>query len=169
MRDSLKMILLAGACFAAIPANAQDYRQDYRHVPRGYAYTNGPEEVIVQAPRWYEKQRGSFNAPIRNVSLSEPVRFDDLDLRSDRDVRRLQARIQERATVLCRRLDVRYPVTVNSGSHNCYRDAVADAMGQVEVAVAQQRGYGADYAPRQDVYDNPPPPYPYSEDDNDNY
>ena len=47
-------------------------------------------------------------------------------------------------------------------------------MDQVEVAVAQQRGYGDDRAAprsRGDVFNNPPPPppYPYRDGDGDNY
>jgi UrcA family protein len=139
MMHSLKIILLASALgtFAASSASAQAYD---RAAP-GYAYSQGPEEVIVQAPRWYQEKRTSIGAPIRDVSFSEAVRFDDLDLRSDRDVRRLQARIREHAGALCRRLDVQYPVTVSASSRNCFQDAMADAMDQVEAAVAQQRGY----------------------------
>jgi UrcA family protein len=137
MTNSLKLVLLVGAFGAAlaVPASAQDDRY------ASYGYEQGPEEVIVQAPRWYQPQRSTIGAPIRDVSLSEPVRFDDLDLRSDHDVRRLEARIRERAGTLCRRLDVRYPVTVSASSRNCFRDAMADAMDQVDAAVAQQRGY----------------------------
>jgi len=172
MIHSFKVILLAGALgsFAAGAANAQEYGH---YTNDGYAYNQGPEEVIVQAPRWRQPQRSTIGAPIRDVAISEPVRFDDLDLRSDRDVRRLEARVRERAGTLCRRLDVQYPVTVSASSRNCFQDAVADAMDQVQVAVAQQRGYGSDYAPRSrdDVFNNPPPPppYPYHEDDDDNY
>lgn len=141
MTNSLKLVLLAGAFGAAlaVPASAQDDRYS------GYGYEQGPEEVIVQAPRWHQPQRSTIGAPIRDVSLSEPVRFDDLDLRSNRDVRRLEARIRERAGTLCRRLDVRYPVTVSASSRNCFRDAMADAMDQVDAAVAQQRGYDTGY------------------------
>jgi len=174
MTHSLKLMLMVGAvgaaAFAVMPASAQDYGPDRD----GYAYNNGPEEVIVQAPRWYEKKKTTIGAPIRDVSLQDAVRFDDLDLRSDRDVRRLEARIREHAGSLCRRLDVQYPVTISASSRNCFQDAMADAMEQVNVAVAQQRGYEpTGYAPRDrsDVYSNPPPPppYPYSEDDDDNY
>jgi UrcA family protein len=139
MTNSLKLVLLVGAFGAtlAVPANAQDDR----YAGGGYGYRQGPEEVIVQAPRWHQPQRSTIGAPIRDVSLSEPVRFDDLDLRSDHDVRRLEARVRERAGTLCRRLDVRYPVTVSTSSRNCFREAMADAMDQVDAAVAQQRGY----------------------------
>jgi UrcA family protein len=155
MAHILKLILLAGA-FGTLAAGAASAQEYGRYNDNGYAYGQGPEEVIVQAPRWYQPKRTSIGAPIRDVSLSEAVRFDDLDLRSDRDVRRLEARIREHAGVLCRRLDVQYPVTVSASSRNCFQDAMADANDQVEAAIAQQRGYD-DSAPA------------YNDDDDDNY
>lgn len=163
---SLKIVLLAGAfgaSLAALPANAQDYPRD------GYATYHGAEEVIVRAPRHHPRERSSIGAPIETVSLSEPVRFDDLDLNSDRDVWRLQNRIHAKARALCRRLDVAHPIDVSDTPQTCYRDAVADAMDQLEAAVDQRRGSDVDYAPRhgEAVFDNPPPPnpYPYNDDD----
>jgi UrcA family protein len=139
LTHSLKPLLLAGA-FGVLAAGAAG-AQDYDRAAPGYAYSQGPEEVIVQAPRWYEPRRTSIGAPIRDVSLSEAVRIDDLDLRSGRDVRRLEARLREHAGILCRRLDVQYPVTISASSRNCFQDAMADAMDQAEAAIAQQRGY----------------------------
>lgn len=171
MTHSLKIILLASAFGAAamLPASAQEHGRYDNDV-----YSQGPEEVIVHAPQRYERQRSTIGAPIRDVAISDTVRFDDLDLRSDHDVHRLEARIREHAGTLCRRLDVQYPVTISASSRNCYQDAVADAMDQVEVAVAQQRGYDDDRAAprsRGDVFNNPPPPppYPYRDGDGDNY
>ncbi|HEY2035018.1 MAG TPA: UrcA family protein [Rhizomicrobium sp.] len=150
---SLKIILLAsafGASLAVLPATAQDYPRD------GYVSYHGDEEVIVRAPHWRAQERSSIGAPIETVSLSEPVRFDDLDLNSDRDVYRLEGRIHAKARALCRRLDVAHPIDVSDTPQTCYRDAVADAMDQVEAAVDQARATDARYAPP-----------PYREDDND--
>ncbi|HEX7726452.1 MAG TPA: UrcA family protein [Rhizomicrobium sp.] len=136
MTHSIKMILLAGAFGAiALPAAAQDY---------GYTSYNGEEEVIVRAPRHYHPDRSAIGAPIENVSLSEPVRFDDLNLQSDRDVRRLESRVHARARALCRRLEVAHPIDVSDTPQSCYRDAAADAMDQVDAAVGQARGYDVD-------------------------
>lgn len=139
MNQSLKVVLLAGAfgAFAALPASAQDY--GYQR--DGYNSYHGEEEVIVRAPRYRERQRSEIGAPIENVALSEPVRFDDLDLDSDRDVRRLETRIHAKARALCRRLEVAHPIDISDTPQTCYRDAVADAMDQVQAAVAQRRGY----------------------------
>lgn len=163
---SLKIILLAGAfgaSLAALPANAQDQRD-------GYASYHGDEEVIVRAPRHRVEGRSSIGAPIEDVALSEPVRFDDLDLSYDRDVHRLENRIHAKARALCRRLDVAHPIDVSDTPQTCYRDAVADAMDQLEAAVSQERAYDARYAPRHGpaVFDHPPPPdpQPYDGDDN---
>jgi UrcA family protein len=167
MTHSLKIILLAsafGVCTLSLPASAQDYgRGD------GY-YAQGPEEVIIRAPRYHGQERSTIGAPIRDVAISEPVRFDDLDLNSDRDVRRLESRVRERAGTLCRRLDVTHPITVSTSGPSCYRDAVADAMDQVDVAVEQTRGYDDR---RPDTFANPPPPrhdrYNAGNDDDDSY
>lgn len=162
---SLKIILLAGvfgASFIALPASAQDYP------PNGYASYHGDEEVIVRAPRYHAHERSAIGAPIENVAISEPVRFDDLDLRYGRDVHRLENRIHAKARALCRRLDVAHPIDVSDTPQTCYRDAVADAMDQIEAAVDQQRATDARYVPHHDpaVFDNPPPPnpYPYNDD-----
>jgi UrcA family protein len=141
-----------GVCAMSLPANAQTYSGD-----DGYT-TQAPEEVIIRAPRYHAPQRSTIGAPIRDVAISEPVRFDDLDLNSDRDVRRLENRIRERAGILCRRLDATHPITVSDGGPSCYRGAVADAMDQVDAAVEQARGYDNDSAYRPDTFAHPPPP-----------
>jgi UrcA family protein len=155
MTHSLKILLLAGAfgaCAMSLPANAQTYGGG-----DGY-YAQAPEEVIIRAPRYHAPQRSTIGAPIRDVAISEPVRFDDLDLNSDHDVRRLESRVRERAGNLCRRLDVTHPITVSDGGPSCYREAVADAMDQVDAAIDQARGYDRDGDYRSDTFVNPPPP-----------
>lgn len=155
MNRSIKIFLLAsafGACTMSLPASAQDYNSN-----DGYT-AQAPEEVIIRAPRYHAPQRSTIGAPIRDVAISEPVRFDDLDLNSDRDVHRLENRIRERAGNLCRRLDVTHPITVSDGGPSCYREAVADAMDQVDAAVEQARGYDGDGNYRSDTFVNPPPP-----------
>ncbi|MGN6516559.1 MAG: UrcA family protein [Rhizomicrobium sp.] len=129
-RASIKIAMLAlGACLLSLPAIAQDY---------------GPadENIVVEAPRshHYTPRRSAIGAPIEDVAISAPVRYDDLDLTTDRDVHRLHTRIFVAARHLCRQLDNRYPIAVSDGSPSCYRQAVDDAMAQADDAVA--RAYG---------------------------
>ena len=134
MRNIFKIALLAGAfgtCITVLPAAAQDDRYD---APGAYSTT---EEVIIQAPRTrhYAPQRSTIGAPIEDVGLSAPVRFDDLDLTTDWGVHKLHNRIFIAARRLCQRLDNRYPITVSDGAPSCYRQAVNDAMAQADAAV----------------------------------
>jgi UrcA family protein len=187
MTRSLKIFLLGGALAAslsAIPAMAQD------------SYS-GDEEVIVRAPRYHAPERSTIGAPIQTVGTSQPVRFDDLDLRTAWGVRRLHDRIEHTARLLCRQLDARYPIPA-SDSPDCYRNAVDDAMYQADQAIAQaqdgqddgyRRGYDRSDAPsgydrsddrgynerRPDNYQgpvdrdgNPPPPPSLYDNDNGN-
>lgn len=131
-RPSMKIALLAGAfgaCLLSLPALAQDY---------------GPadESIVVQAPRshHYMPRRSTIGAPIDDVAISAPVRYDDLDLTTDRGVHRLHTRIFIAARHLCQRLDNRYPITVSDGSPSCYRQAVDDAMAQADNAVDRAEG-----------------------------
>jgi UrcA family protein len=133
MNTTVKTALLAGA-FAvgvALPAAAQDYGS----APDAYS-NSSPDEVIIQAPRThhYRPQRSTIGAPIEDVGLSAPVRFDDLDLTTDWGVHKLHNRIFIAARTLCQRLDNRYPVTVSDGAPSCYRQAVDDAMAQADAA-----------------------------------
>lgn len=133
MRHTLKAALLAGAfgaCIAALPAAAQD--DGGYDAPGAYSST---EEVIIQAPRYRGPQRSTIGAPIEDVGISAPVRFDDLDLTTDWGVHALHTRIFVAARTLCQRLDNRYPITVSDGAPSCYRQAVNDAMAQADAAV----------------------------------
>lgn len=137
MKMTFKAALLVGAFaagMAALPAAAQDYGRT--GAPDGYS-NSSPEEVIIQAPRMrhYTPRRSTIGAPIVDVGLSAPVRFDDLDLTTDWGVRKLHTRIFVAARKLCQRLDNRYPITVSDGAPSCYRQAVNDAMMQADAAV----------------------------------
>ena len=104
------------------------------------SYTTVPtESVIVTAPR-YRSDHNYLNVPIENVSLSQAVRTDDLDLRSWRGVRALHERVREAAYQVCGQLIDHYPVGVNSDA-TCYRDAVAEARPRVDAAIQTARGY----------------------------
>jgi len=100
---------------------------------------SGMDEVItVTAPRPHERQRSSIGAPIVNVSLSREVRFDDLDLRSDRGARELRSRVRHTARALCRQLESQYLVT-DDDAYPCTSSAVDGAMQQADEAIESAR------------------------------
>ena len=131
--------LLATAALLALasvvsPASAQD----------GYGYGPPPDEIYVYGPR-PAPERSGIGAPIETVSLSDAVRFDDLDLRTDWGAEELRERILYTASNLCRALDAAYPTSgylPTSDSPPCYRTAVDDAMAQADAAIGRARGYG---------------------------
>jgi UrcA family protein len=124
---------------SALPAAAQDYRYEQT------SYDNGPGEVVeVIVPR-HRAERSVIGAPIEDVALSSAVRFDDLDLTTSWGAHALRERVRETARTLCRKLDVRYPISV-SGDPPCYDEALRDAMAQADAAIGAARGYdGRDY------------------------
>lgn len=128
-RSSLKIAALAfGACLLSLPALAQDY---------GTYGAPDNDTVTVEVPRshHYTPPRSTIGAPIEDVGISTPVRYDDLNLTDGRDVYRLHERILTTARHLCARLDNRFPVTYSDGRPSCYRQAVDDAMAQADEAV----------------------------------
>lgn len=99
----------------------------------------GAEEVVtVTAPRPHEAKRSAIGAEIVNVSLSRDVRYDDLDLRTDRGARELRSRVRRAASVLCRQLDAEYLVTEDDATP-CASAALDDAMHQADVAIGSAR------------------------------
>ena len=122
-----------GLALVAISAGAQDYD------------SSAPEEVIVTPPP-HAPTRSIIGAPIIEVSMSQPVHFGDLDLRTSDGVHELRNRVSFAATTLCRRLSAMYPVSYDGTGDewprdsNCYRDAVARAMVQADAAVRAARG-----------------------------
>jgi UrcA family protein len=102
----------------------------------------------VIAPRHrHSEERSDIGAPIGDVGLTRPVRFDDLDLSTPWGAQRLRERIRYTARAMCKRLDAEYPVNAPDeprdafGSTNCYRDAIADGMDQADQAIAQAQSY----------------------------
>jgi UrcA family protein len=119
--------------FAAPAALAQDYGAP------AYDRAAAHEQITVQAPR-YHPRRSAIGAPIREVAISRPVRFDDLDLATPWGAHVLRDRIRVTARELCNRLNFEYPVTA-SDSPPCYRTALQNAMYRADEAIADARGY----------------------------
>jgi UrcA family protein len=157
----MRGFLLAGAVlFAASAAQAQDYgypndstRYEGRYNHDGYrdvSYGGSNEVVTVEVPRHPERDSVT-GAPVEDIALSEPVRFDDLDLATREGAHALRDRIRRTASQLCRRLGENYVSSSSDGSH-CYRDAVDEALEQADGAIADARadaregdGYEGDF------------------------
>jgi UrcA family protein len=129
LKSPLRIALLAGAIglgFTAA-ASAQDYGRPVYH---DYGPT---QEITITAPHRHT-ERSTIGAPIEDVALSRPVRYDDLDLTTDWGIHRLHERIAYTARVLCNRLDVTHPIAV-SDSPPCYRTAMEEAAPQALAAI----------------------------------
>ncbi|HXL99636.1 MAG TPA: UrcA family protein [Rhizomicrobium sp.] len=136
IHSTRRLALLAasalGLILAAPSAMAQDYGRDD-------GFRNGPtEEVIVTAPPYRQQRSAVTGAPIQDVAISQPVRFDDLDLRTDWGARTLHERIRTAAHDLCRRLDTLYPNSTDD-SPPCYRTALENAMYRADSAIDAAR------------------------------
>lgn len=125
-----------GLAISSTDASAQSY--GYGPPPAPYA-TVPAESVIVVAPR-YRNDHNYLNLPPENVSLSQVVRYDDLDLRSRDGARELRRRVRIVADQVCGQLIDEYPVGVDPDS-TCYRNAVAEARPRVDAAIQTARGY----------------------------
>ncbi|HEX3809180.1 MAG TPA: UrcA family protein [Rhizomicrobium sp.] len=128
MQKSLKLALFAGAmALTAASANAQDY-----------GYQNGPtEEVQVIAPQ-LNSGYTPLNGPLEKASLSVPVRYDDLNLRTRRGARELHLRVQAAAQGVCMQLADVYPVQEAQGT-SCYKAALQNASVRANEAIDDAR------------------------------
>jgi UrcA family protein len=123
-----------GLMLAAAPAAAQGYGSD----EDTYASDeNGPEQVEVTAPRFYQEPDRHIGIPGR-VSLSQAVTYDDLNLQTRRGARELRARVRETADEICYRLDEGLPGTGDDHG-TCYRETVNRGLAQARAAVSRAR------------------------------
>jgi len=103
------------------------------------AYGSGPTEtVIVAAPRLHI-ERTPLNGPPERVSLSIPVRYDDLNLLTRRGARELRVRVWRTAHEICDRIADAYPVYELSTDRPCVRTAYENAMVQAYGAIGNAR------------------------------
>ena len=130
-----------GIALAASSSKAQGYYGPYDN--DGQNYRGPTEQIYVYGPR-RPRERSEIGAPIEDVAISRPVRFDDLDLRTEWGADELRERILYTARNLCRQLDSTYPTSfypTTSDSPPCYKTALADAMAQADEAIGNARGY----------------------------
>ena len=136
IRASLICAAAFGLSVAAAPAFAQDsYGPGYSYGP--------PEEIYVYPPR-PAPEHGFSGANVGTVSISRPIRYDDLDLRTGWGAATLRHRIYVASERLCRQLTQFYPTSVyplQTDSYDCQRRATADAMSQADDAIARARSY----------------------------
>jgi len=124
-------LLAAGALMlASVSANAQD---DY-----GYGGVYGSDEnVQINVPRYQipqEKSGGTYGLH----SLSQQVRYDDLDLRTADGAYVLRARAKLTARLMCQELDWRYPLTTPDGQ-SCAKISVREATYAANQAIDRER------------------------------
>jgi UrcA family protein len=102
-------------------------------------YSNGPpESVTVEAPRLHADTR-RLNGPLERASLSMAVRYDDLNLLTNRGARILRWRIWRTANEVCDRLADVYPVHQLATDKPCARTAYDDAMVKAYGAISDLR------------------------------
>jgi UrcA family protein len=137
----------------AASASAQEYDRDGNQL--AYHDNSVPlDEITITAPR-HRPERSAIGAPIEDVALSEAVRYDDLDLTTDRGIHRLHERISDTARQLCRRLDETHPIAV-SDSPPCYRTAMENAAPMAIAAIdrANAQAQNGSYDDRYIRYDS---------------
>ncbi|HEX7760247.1 MAG TPA: UrcA family protein [Caulobacteraceae bacterium] len=118
---------------AALPVHAQDRDYNNGYNLGGYYYDDTVAGVTV---RPYRHERSAIGAPIDTITASRVVSYRDLDLSNAYDAHILKVRIERAARSACDELDNR-PDVLDSGSPDCYRDAVSDGFAQV----ADNTGY----------------------------
>ena len=138
----LASLLLASATglMLAIPsATAQDYGYG---PPPGYdAGPPPPEEgVIIVAPRFHENggTQRSFDLPPSSVSLSVPVSYSDLDLRTRGGARELRRRVRAAAADVCSQLGSAYGFQ-QLHLTNCLHDASDWGLRKADIQINNAR------------------------------
>jgi len=119
-------------------------------VASGSALAQQSAEIVVVAPHFAQREVGrtSSGIPIEEVSLSNAVAYNDLDLRNPYDVDTLRDRVEYVAMQSCRELGEAYPLDLETSNAECARSAIREAMPQVDEAVAVANGYGYGYGYR---------------------
>lgn len=136
---------MAGLLFAVMPASAQEYGSYGAYGPPN-------EEVIVTAPppaAFQEEYSGrqSLTMPPEKVSLSQRVRYDDLDLTTGQGAHELRRRVAYAARAVCGTLREAYPFHQLTSARRCYPEAMRNAMVHANEAISDAResyayGYG---------------------------
>ena len=124
----------AAAATAMLAAGA-GYAQTYAPLPPA-----GPEQLYVYGPRIQEQNQGfrPLGAPPPGLSISVPVSYADLDLRTSWGAYVLRQRIVDAAASECQTLYAVVPYAI-SGSQPCFRTAVNNAFVRANGAISRAR------------------------------
>jgi UrcA family protein len=101
-------------------------------------FAQAMEVVTVEAVREIVVGKSPIGAPIKEMTIRSRVSYADLDLTTAAGVDTLTKRIKDTATSTCKEIKVDVPVdgwTID----RCIKEAVADAMVQVDKAVADAK------------------------------
>lgn len=92
-------------------------------------------EIVVTSPRVQVQETHNRMGRGARVSMSYTVGFADLDLSTQSGRVELEGRVREAATEMCLLLAERYAAD-RTDATRCTRQAVDDAMPQVQAAIA---------------------------------
>jgi|1185.fasta_scaffold258949_2 UrcA family protein len=131
MRNQVSFL---GAIFALAAISATDIAQ---------SAIQAPDQVTQSGPYVIRKSFTSepFSAPRTITRMSRGISYRDLDLTSDADVAKLEARVKQTAQEVCRQLD-RPPKSISVSRNDvkaCIRNASENALADVRTAVASAR------------------------------
>ena len=112
--------------------------------PAVTASLGGPTEEIIVTPQ--RQSRSTIGAPIRDVTLSEFVPYDDLNLSRVSDIIALRHRVRDSARRICSRLQFENPVGTPDTAR-CRRDAVDNARSGVDAAIYSYPARSASFTP----------------------
>jgi UrcA family protein len=133
MRKYTSALLAAGALvLGAASANAQGY-QGYND---DASMTSDNENVEISVPRFVVPDKSG--ATLMPHSLSQQVRYDDLDLRTAEGAYILRSRARLTALLMCRELDERFPLTYPD-PNSCYHISAKEATYAANVAIDRER------------------------------
>lgn len=105
------------------------------------AIAQQPAPVTVRGTALSAKVVGTLaGVPIVLTTLTRGVAYSGLDLTTHSGVFMLERRVRSTARRLCGRLDAMFPLE-RPQARSCTRKAVAGAMRQVRLAIADSRGH----------------------------
>ncbi|HEY1615880.1 MAG TPA: UrcA family protein [Rhizomicrobium sp.] len=131
---SLRFALLASAF--ALAASSASAQESSRYRPP--AYGSDPTETVHVTGPHYRAETTRLNGVLEPVSLSNVVRYDDLNLRSWHGVRTLRRRIRREAWQTCSELAEAYPVYEQPGT-SCYKSAVETGLLRANAVIRDVR------------------------------
>lgn len=115
--------LIIAAALVVLPVSAQQQER-----------TDETFEIEVIAPSLEVQESQTPWGGGSRVSMSQAVRFSDLDLGTARGRGELEERVSETANEICGLLADRYPEALTQVPR-CTQEAIDDAMSQVQAAI----------------------------------